>query len=87
VRLFQKSVQASPLAFLADLRLTLARQRMRTTMMPVGAVAKAVGYRSESAFSRAYRRRFAITPGGDRKDAAAGNDVSCGKGQAMPSPT
>jgi AraC family transcriptional regulator, activator of mtrCDE len=69
VRLFQKSVQASPLAFLADLRLTLARQRMRTTTIPVAMIAEAVGYRSESAFSRAYRRRFAVTPAGDRKDA------------------
>jgi AraC family transcriptional activator of mtrCDE len=57
VRLFQKSVQASPLAFLADRRLTLARQRMRTTAMPDTAVAGAVGYRPESAFNRAYRRR------------------------------
>jgi AraC family transcriptional regulator, activator of mtrCDE len=81
VRLFQKSVQASPLAFLADLRLTLARQRMRTTTMPVAAVAEAVGYRSESAFGRAYRRRFAVTPGGDRKDALAVEDISSGKGQ------
>jgi AraC family transcriptional regulator, activator of mtrCDE len=71
VRLFQKAVHASPLAFLADLRLTVARHRMRATRMPVAAVAAAVGYRSESAFSRAYRRRFAITPVEDRKDALA----------------
>ena len=50
VRLFQKSVQASPLAFLADRRLTLARQRTRTR------------YRSESAFSRAYRPSIATGP-------------------------
>jgi AraC-like DNA-binding protein len=53
VGLFQKSVQASPLAFLADRRLALARQRMRTR------------YRSESAFSRAYRPSIATGPTSD----------------------
>jgi AraC family transcriptional activator of mtrCDE len=72
VRLFQKSVQVSPLAFLADLRLTLARHRIRTTAVPNLEIAAAVGYQSETAFSRAYRRRFAITPGQDRKDALGG---------------
>jgi AraC family transcriptional activator of mtrCDE len=81
VRLFQKSVQASPLAFLADLRLALARHRMRTSTAPVAAVAEAVGYRSESAFSRAYRRRFEVTPVEDRKDALAADEASSRKAQ------
>jgi AraC family transcriptional regulator, activator of mtrCDE len=68
VRLFQKSVHVSPLAFLADLRLTLARHRIRTTKTPSAVVGEAVGYQSETAFSRAYRRRFAVSPGQDRKD-------------------
>ena len=74
VRLFQKSVQVSPLAFLADLRLTLARHRIRTTRTPNAEIAAAVGYQSETAFSRAYRRRFAVTPGQDRKDALGGGE-------------
>ena len=73
VRLFQKSVNASPLAFLSDLRLTLARHRIRTTKIAGVSIAEAVGYQSELAFSRAYRRRFAVTPSQDRKDALGVN--------------
>jgi AraC family transcriptional regulator, activator of mtrCDE len=69
VRLFQKSVHVAPRAFLADLRLNLARHRIRATNMSTAAVAESVGYQSESAFSRAYRRRFAVTPSEDRKNA------------------
>ena len=29
-------------------------------------IAEDVGYQSESAFSRAYHRRFGVTPGADR---------------------
>ncbi|WP_276329331.1 helix-turn-helix domain-containing protein [Bradyrhizobium erythrophlei] len=52
VRMFQRSVQLAPLAFLADLRLELARRKLRATMLPVAGIGDEVGYRSESAFSR-----------------------------------
>ena len=81
VRLFQKTVQVSPLAFLADLRLTLARHRIWTTGTRNAEIAAAVGYQSETAFSRAYRRRFAVTPGQDRKDALGGSESGGGKPQ------
>jgi AraC family transcriptional regulator, carnitine catabolism transcriptional activator len=55
--------------YLADLRPNLARHRIRATTMSAAAVGESVGYQSESAFSRAYRRRFAVTPSEDRKDA------------------
>jgi AraC family transcriptional activator of mtrCDE len=71
VRLFQATVHAPPLAFLTELRLNLARHRIRTTNMPTAAIAESVGYQSETAFTRAYRRRFAITPSSDRKDASS----------------
>lgn len=67
VRLFQRATGLSPLAFLADLRLTLARNRLRATNIPIAVIAQEVGYGSETAFSRAYRRRFAGTPAQDRK--------------------
>lgn len=60
VRLFQRAVQASPLAFLSELRLTLARHRIRTTKTASALIGEAVGYQSESAFSRAYRRRLRL---------------------------
>jgi AraC-like DNA-binding protein len=48
-------------------------------MAPNSEIAEAVGYQSETAFSRAYRRRFAITPSRDRKDALGGSEGEGGK--------
>jgi AraC family transcriptional activator of mtrCDE len=67
VRFFQAAVDMAPLAFLLELRFNLARHRVRTTKAPVAVIAEGVGYQSESAFSRAYRRRFGTAPGADRK--------------------
>lgn len=67
VRLFQKAVGAAPLAYLAELRFSLARHRLLATSTPLAAIAEEVGYRSETAFSRAYHRRFGIAPGADRR--------------------
>jgi len=58
----------APLAFLSELRFTLARNRVRTSQKPVAIIAESVGYESETAFSRAYHRRFGVAPGADRKD-------------------
>ena len=63
VRMFRKSAQQSPLAFLADLRLELAQRKLSATTLPVATIASEVGYKSESAFSRAFHRRFGMRPG------------------------
>jgi AraC family transcriptional regulator, activator of mtrCDE len=67
VRLFQAAVKMAPLAFLSELRFTLARHRILATNTPLAVIAENVGYQSEAAFSRAYHRRFGIAPGADRK--------------------
>lgn len=67
VRLFRNAVRAAPLAFLAELRLSLARHRMLATSTPLAVIAEEVGYQSVTAFSRAYRRRFGVAPGADRR--------------------
>jgi AraC family transcriptional activator of mtrCDE len=67
VRLFRNAVRTAPLAFLAELRLSLARHRMLATSTPLAVIAEEVGYQSETAFSRAYRRRFGVAPGADRR--------------------
>jgi AraC family transcriptional activator of mtrCDE len=63
VRMFRGIVQQSPVAFLAELRLELARRKLSATALPVAAIAGEVGYKSESAFSRAFHRRFGVRPG------------------------
>ncbi len=70
VRMFRAASGSPPLAFLANLRLSLARHRLRASREPIGVIAAQVGYDSETAFSRAYARRFTTPPGADRSAAA-----------------
>jgi AraC family transcriptional regulator, activator of mtrCDE len=71
VRTFQRTAHLAPLAFLAELRLELARRMLSATALPVAAIAGEVGYESESAFSRAFYRRFGLRPGEARASASA----------------
>jgi AraC family transcriptional activator of mtrCDE len=76
VRMFRAAAQQSPAAFLTELRLEVARRKLSATPRPVAVIADEVGYRSESAFSRAFHRRFGIRPGGTR--AAASRSIPTG---------
>jgi AraC family transcriptional activator of mtrCDE len=67
VRAFQKAAQRPPLAFLAELRLNLARRSLANSKRSVSQVSTAAGYASESAFVRAFSRRFGVSPGKLRK--------------------
>ena len=69
VRSFRKAAGVSPLAFLAELRLNLARQRLLADHEPISRIADDVGYQSEAALSRAFLRRFGVRPGRLRQDA------------------
>ncbi|HWT99621.1 MAG TPA: AraC family transcriptional regulator [Terriglobales bacterium] len=62
VRLFQKTAGMAPLEFLTDLRLNLARNRLVAGQETMVEIAIAVGYQSESAFSRAFSRHFGVAP-------------------------
>lgn len=70
VRLFRRLVRQAPLEFLAALRLDLARGKLAASALPVAAIAADCGYKSESAFSRAFHRRFGLRPG-EARDAPA----------------
>jgi AraC family transcriptional activator of mtrCDE len=63
VRLFQRLAGTAPMAFLADLRLGLARRRLAGSTEPIARIASALGYASEATFSRAVLRRFGARPG------------------------
>jgi AraC family transcriptional regulator, activator of mtrCDE len=67
VRLFQKTAGMAPLAFLAELRLGLARHKLLAGPDSLAEISAAVGYQSESAFSRAFQRRYGQRPGEMRR--------------------
>ncbi|MCC7272430.1 MAG: AraC family transcriptional regulator [Alphaproteobacteria bacterium] len=58
---FADMVGEAPIRYLALWRMQLAQHLLRDSTLPVAAVAERVGYESEAAFSRAFRR-FAGTP-------------------------
>nr|WP_245474953.1 AraC family transcriptional regulator [Bradyrhizobium sp. Leo121] len=62
VRSFRKLAGLAPLAFLTELRLGFARQRLMTTNDPICVIAADVGYQSEGALSRALLRRYGVRP-------------------------
>src|ERR1700688_4475081 len=58
VRIFRREGDIAPLGLLSELRLGLARHRLGSTTGTLAQVAAAVGYDSESAFARAFRKRY-----------------------------
>ena len=69
VRLFRRHAGVAPLAFLAELRLDLARRRVRFETTALAQIAADAGYQSQSAFHRAFQRRYGAAPGSLRKSA------------------
>ncbi|HKE49401.1 MAG TPA: AraC family transcriptional regulator [Rhodanobacteraceae bacterium] len=59
---FARYLGQSPIAYLADWRLELGADALRTTSRSVLQVASDVGYESEAAFNRAFKRRFGQPP-------------------------
>lgn len=67
---FRRLVGEPPLAYLARWRLETAARLLRDDTLSLGEVSSRVGYESEAAFSKAFRRRFGIPPGAFRRAAA-----------------
>lgn len=59
---FAKYLGQSPMAYLADWRIELGAEALRTTSRSVVQIAAEVGYESEAAFNRAFKRRFGKPP-------------------------
>src|SRR5215468_634556 len=57
----------APMQYLARWRLQLAAQQLRNGHKSLAAIASQVGYQSEPAFNRAFKREFGIPPAGWRR--------------------
>jgi AraC family transcriptional activator of mtrCDE len=71
-RLFQKAAGATPATILTQTRMARAAALLSQGRIPVGQVAEMVGYQSEAAFNRVFKRCYGVGPGAYRR----GNQVS-----------
>ena len=68
-RLFKAHYCCSPLDYYLRLRLEQARNLLLESTLPVGEVARAVGFGGSSHFARRYAERFGATPSAERRRA------------------
>lgn len=71
VERFTTLMGVPPIRYLTTLRLQAARQRLEESRVTVGELAYQVGYGSEEAFSRAFKRAFGLSPARWRERGAA----------------
>jgi AraC-like DNA-binding protein len=65
---FTPLIGVAPMQYLANWRMQLAAQQLRGTNLSLAAIAAQVGYESEAAFSRAFKRAFGASPAAWRRD-------------------
>lgn len=68
---FREETGSTPLAHLTRLRIELAASRLLTGSEPLAVVARAVGYESEFAFAKVFKRHYGLPPGVFRRARSA----------------
>ncbi len=78
---FRELVGEPPLQYLTRWRLQLAANHLQQDRLSLAEVAHAVGYRSETGFSKSFKRLLGIAPGSFRRQARNGG-IGIGRAQA-----
>ena len=73
---FQQLVGSSPMQYLTQWRLLLAANLLRGSNAQLASIAQDVGYQTDTAFSRAFRREFGTPPAAWRRNQAAREPVN-----------
>jgi AraC-like DNA-binding protein len=68
---FREVLGRSPIKYLSEWRMHLADDLLQTTDLSVAAISRRIGYESEEAFSRAFRRSHGASPGAWRSTQSA----------------
>ena len=68
---FRRYLNESPMAYLTRWRLELGAQKLASTSYSVAQIAAEVGYESEAAFNRAFKREFTVPPARFRSQSRA----------------
>jgi AraC-like DNA-binding protein len=64
---FTRLIGEPPIRYLARWRIQVAAHHLRNSDMPLARIAEQVGYESEAAFNRAFKRSFGVPPAAWRK--------------------
>jgi AraC-like DNA-binding protein len=64
---FQQLVGSAPMQYLTQWRMVLAANLLRGSNAPLAAIAEDVGYQTDTAFSRAFRREYGAPPAAWRR--------------------
>ncbi len=67
----RRDLSESPMAYLAQWRLQLGAQLLKTTSRSVAEISAEVGYESEPSFNRAFKRQFGLPPARFRSQSRA----------------
>ena len=76
VERFSRYLSEPPMAYLTGWRLRLAARALETTPRGVAEIASDVGYESEAAFNRAFKRTFGLPPARYRREHKLTGDLS-----------
>jgi len=68
---FTRLIGEPPMRYLARWRIQLAAHQLRNTDITLARIAEQVGYESEAAFNRAFKRSFGVPPATWRKSTSA----------------
>ncbi len=68
---FRRVIGMPPMQYLAQWRMQVAAQSLKTTALPLARIAEQVGYESEAAFSRAFKKSHGAAPATWRRMNAA----------------
>jgi AraC family transcriptional activator of mtrCDE len=73
-RHFNEELGCSASDLLLEIRMTLATNKLQDTALSIGSVAESVGYRSEAAFQRIFKRHTSRTPAQWRREATGAKE-------------
>ena len=65
--LFQKKMAMTPMEYVTGWRIEIAKQMLVIPSTPIAEVAEGVGYASDSAFARVFKKETGLTPASFRK--------------------
>jgi len=68
LRLFKATFNVSPVEYADRCRVDRGKDLLRHTRLPIGRIAERLGYESQSAFTRMFRRHTGVTPRVFRSD-------------------